>query len=97
MDCATVLTPAGVSPPSPGDQPAGWRLPGGTECAMATKALNRSSSADQARGAPALGRQVRVSDSGQFTVSMDAVRELPSFQRDVRSVAQIREKLQQKR
>ena len=44
-----------------------------------------------------LDRQVRVSDSGQFTVSMDAVRELPSFRRDVKNVAQIREKLQQKR
>lgn len=46
---------------------------------------------------PLLERQVRVSDSGQFAVSMDAVRELPSFSRDVKNVAQIRQKLQNKR
>ena len=63
---------------------------------MATKAHDRSST-PRAHGAPVLDRQVRVSDSGQFTVSMDAVRELPSFRRDVKNVAQIREKLQQKR
>lgn len=51
----------------------------------------------KATARPVLDRQVRVSDSGQFTVSMDAVRELPSFSRDVRNVAQIREKLQNKR
>lgn len=44
-----------------------------------------------------LERRVRVSDSGQFTVSMDAVRELESFRRDVSSVAKIREKLLGKR
>ncbi|MBC7703418.1 MAG: hypothetical protein H7274_05675 [Rhodoferax sp.] len=44
-----------------------------------------------------LERRVRVSDSGQFTVSMDAVRELKSFRRDVSSVAKIREKLIGKR
>lgn len=63
-----------------------------TQCAMATKILNPSSST-RANGAPVLDCQVRVSDSGQFTVSMDAVRELPSFRRDVKNVAQIREKL----
>jgi len=63
---------------------------------MATKVLNPSSST-RANAAPVLDRQVRVSDSGQFTVSMDAVRELPSFRRDVKNVAQIREKLQPKR
>ena len=44
-----------------------------------------------------LERRVRVSDSGQFTVSMDAVRELESFRRDVSSVAKIREKQSGKR
>lgn len=43
------------------------------------------------------GGGVRVSESGQFTVSMDAVRQLSSFRRDVKNVAQIREKLQSKR
>lgn len=46
---------------------------------------------------PLLERQVRVSESGQFAVSMDAVRALPSFSRDVKNVAQIRQKLQSKR
>ena len=44
-----------------------------------------------------LDSQVQVSASGQFTVSIDAVRTLPSFRRDVRNVAQIREKLLGKR
>lgn len=44
-----------------------------------------------------LERQVRVSDSGQFTVSMDAVRKLESFRRDVSNVAKIREKVTGKR
>lgn len=43
------------------------------------------------------GGGVRVSESGQFTVSMDAVRQLSSFRRDVKNVAQIREKLQSRR
>ena len=44
-----------------------------------------------------LDHQVQVSESGQFTVSIDAVRKLPSFRRDVSNVAQIREKLQSRR
>jgi|KBSMisStaDraftv2_1062788.scaffolds.fasta_scaffold63758_4 hypothetical protein len=46
---------------------------------------------------PLLEGQVRVSESGQFAVSMDALRDLPSFRRDVQNVAQIRQKLQSKR
>lgn len=63
---------------------------------MATK-LPTPSSSPKTSVAPVLDRQVKVSDSGQFTVSMNAVRELPSFVRDVKNVAQIREKLQHKR
>lgn len=38
--------------------------------------------------------QVKISDSGQLSVSLDAVRELPSFQRDLDAVKRIREKVQ---
>ena len=57
---------------------------------------NKSSQSDTVQGTstrPALERQTRVSESGQFAVSMDAVRTLPSFDRDLKNVAQIRQKL----
>jgi hypothetical protein len=63
---------------------------------MTSKTLQPSSAATS-RAKPLLERQVRVSESGQFAVSMEAVRELPSFSRDVKNVAQIRQKLQSKR
>ena len=55
----------------------------------------QAATASRAPGERLLDRQVQVSESGQFTVSVDAVRKLPSFRRDVSNVAQIREKLQQ--
>ena len=51
----------------------------------------------KAADAGLLTRQVQVSESGQFSVSIDAVRKLSSFRRDVSNVAQIREKLHAKR
>ena len=59
--------------------------------------IKSSQPAAAAAPKPLLERQVRVSESGQFAVSMDAVRGLPSFSRDVKNVAQIRQKLQSKR
>jgi hypothetical protein len=63
---------------------------------MTTK-LPQPTAAAAANGRPLLEREVRVSESGQFAVSMDAVRELPGFSRDVKNVALIRQKLQSKR
>jgi len=65
-----------------------------TNLAMTIKS---SQPAPAAAPKPLLDRQVRVSESGQFAVSMDAVRALPSFSPDVKNVAQIRQKLQSKR
>jgi len=59
--------------------------------------IKSSQPTSAAASKPLLERQVRVSESGQFAVSMDAVRALPSFSRDVKNVAQIRQKLQSKR
>ena len=52
--------------------------------------------AGASRKSPEIGRldrQVQVSESGQVSVSIDAVRQLPSFLRDVHNVARIREML----
>ena len=46
---------------------------------------------------PPLEGKVRVSDSGQFTVSIDAIRQLPTFSRDVKAVAKIREILEKRK
>ena len=63
---------------------------------MATKPT-QTSATKQAAESGQLKRQVQVSESGQFSVSIDAVRELSSFRRDVNNVARIREKLHAKR